>query len=144
MANVQHTSDPLLWAELHRERANTHMLLAPLHERDEHTEQAILDYDITLEVFTCQQVPFLWAGAHLGRGLAYKERMRGEEIENREQAHANFSEALTGFAIAGTPLEQAATFVERGLIYLYRKIGDSEDNLALALNDFDAGRQLVS
>ncbi len=144
MSYVPRSSDPVLWAELHRERANTHMLLAPLNERDEHTEQAILDYDITLEVFTCQQVPFLWAGAHLGRGLAYKERVHGEEIENWEQARTDFSEALAGLAIAGASLEQAATFVERGLIYLYRKRGDREDNLELALADFDAGLQLLS
>ncbi|HZS75905.1 MAG TPA: CHAT domain-containing protein [Ktedonobacteraceae bacterium] len=144
LIHVTRTTHPMLWAELRRWRADYYMRLAPLRASDANLERAILDYDAALTVLTQDRTPELWAKAHMGRGLAYKEHSLDEQGNNLEQAILDYTDAMQVYTLKKAPLECAALLVERGLAYGYRKQGNHNDNLKLAQMDFEVALTALS
>ncbi|MUG91992.1 tetratricopeptide repeat protein [Scytonema sp. UIC 10036] len=66
----------------------------PLGNKASNMEITITGYEVALTVYTQQAFPYQWATTQYNLGVAYIDRIRGEQSENLERAIACYQEAL--------------------------------------------------
>lgn len=97
-------------------------------------ELAIKGYQLALTVLTFKAVPQDWARIQNGLGIAYLERIKGEQADNLEAAIAFNQEAFKVYNFTAFPQDWARIQISLGTAYLYRIRGERADNLETAIS----------
>lgn len=94
------TTYPLEWARVHAylgeayRQATMYTDLQELYSgRSVMQEQALKHIEAALQVYTMQDYPDEWAKVKDFEGMIYRERVRGQQLENQEQARHCFQAA---------------------------------------------------
>jgi CHAT domain-containing protein len=112
----------------------------PLGNRKINIELAITCNQVclTLATFTRDKYPIEWAQTQTNLGLAYLDRIEGDQKDNVELAIQTFRAALEVYTRHDFPREWARTQGSLGDVYLDRIEGDQKDNVELAIQAFRA------
>jgi len=131
-------------ATLHRLRGVAHMDYHTHSNDPYHIEQAFMDFNAALAIFTREQYPFEWALTYTNRGMAYRGLPIKQQADTIELAIADFNTALEVFTYQGTPEEWADTYLHRGLAYTERMYGESVHNVEQAIADLNKVLEVYS
>ncbi len=86
-------------------------ILAAIHTENHtfHIEQRIAALKYASAIYTRQDFPVQWAETQNNLGLAYRDRITGNQAENRETALAAFKAALEVYACDAFPMNWSNT-----------------------------------
>ncbi|MDF5732259.1 MAG: tetratricopeptide repeat protein [Rhizonema sp. PD38] len=114
----------------------------PLNDRTSNIEIAIAGYQMALIVFTRDEFPQYWGTAQSNMGIAYRNRILGNRVDNIERAIAIHT-AVLEVRTRGSE-EWARTQMNLGAAYLDRIVGDTADNLKKAIAAFTAALEVFT
>ncbi|MEH2300198.1 MAG: CHAT domain-containing tetratricopeptide repeat protein [Nostoc sp.] len=105
-------------------------------------EIAIAGYEIALTVYTRSAFPEYWAMTQNNLGVAYSNRILGEQAENIELAIAVFFAALEVRTRSVFPVDWAMTQNNLGEGYRKRILGERAENIELAITAYFAALEV--
>jgi tetratricopeptide (TPR) repeat protein len=97
--------------------------------RRSNLEISIAAYQATVEIYTREAFPEKWAETQNYLGLAYCNRIKGEQAENIEMAIAFYQAALEIYTREAFPEQWAGTQNNLAIAYGNRIEGKKEDNI---------------
>jgi CHAT domain-containing protein/tetratricopeptide (TPR) repeat protein len=118
--------------------------LQTLPNTAEGIEQQIAICEDILRSLTCNDAPLLWGAVQNQRGIAYRNRTRGDRTENLEQAIAAFTVALEAYTRTAFPVNWAMSQTNLGNAYADRIRGDRAENLEQAIAAFAAALEVYT
>ncbi len=116
----------------------------PLGDRAANLEIAIAGYETALRVYSYETFREQWAEIQINLGIAYEERLRGNQAEKWEQAITCYENAGQVFT-RETPAQLWASVQENlGNAYRNRVKGDKEENLERAIPYYENALQVFT
>ncbi|WP_088242538.1 tetratricopeptide repeat protein [Calothrix rhizosoleniae] len=107
--------------------------LFTMAEEEMNMEIAIVGYELVLDAYQKLGLLFEWAMVQNNLGLAYAERIMGDQAENQEKAIAAYHDALTIRTQAQFPQDWAMTLNNLGTVYAERIMGERAENQEKAI-----------
>ncbi len=115
----------------------------PLGSRSHNLEIVIAAYEI-ISTFTQQKDPRTWAIAQINLGVAYRNRIEGEQADNKERAISAYQKALKVYTRESSPQEWAMIQNNLATAYSKRIKGKQADNLETAIATFQAALEVYT
>jgi len=113
-------------------------------KRADNLELAIAAYNLSLEVYTRDAIPYEWANTQNNLGTAYRNRIRGERADNLELAIAAYNLSLEVYTRDAFPYEWARSQNNLGIAYENRIRGERADNLELAITAYNLSLEVYT
>jgi hypothetical protein len=113
------------------------MARSRFYDRSQNQERAIGAFGNTLSVRTREADAERWAATRLNLGIAFWERLAGDQAQNREQAIGAFEDALSVWARDVNPDGWAAAQAKLGIAYRERLAGNRSENRERAIAAFE-------
>jgi CHAT domain-containing protein len=110
--------------------------------RENQVEISIVCSEIALQVFTRAAFPEQWAETQINLGIAYEERLRGEQAEKWEQAIACYKNAEQVLTRSANAEQWAEVQDNLGNAYRNRVDGDQEENIERAIAYYENALQV--
>ncbi len=107
-------------------------------ERQPYLEKSIVCNEAALQFFTLDTSPKQWASLQYNLGIAYQNRIAGDQCDNLERSIACYEAALQVYTPETFSDEWADTQNNLGTAYLARRLGERRDNLERSIACYEA------